>query len=881
MFSYSPTSTEPEKQTPIVSLSRFASLLPALASLCQLLTARATETAQIAPEPSWILPAPAQVENTKAAEGGSYHYQLVDLQHHLEEHAYYSRYTISILNESGVEDYSQLSFDFQPEYETLQLHHITVTRGGETQDRLTNAKIETFRREKDLDEQLYDGALTAHIILNDIRPGDQLSYSFTYLGENPVHSGHVHSFAKLGYNDEIDFLRRRILWNPATRSLHWHTLGDSTAPIVCQKSGPLVELLSEQTNTTQIFPEDNTPSYTYDYPYLEYSDFPDWETYAQHAATHFQSTGPLPAELTQICAQIRQKNHTDEEQITATLRWVQQNIRYLGSFIGEHTHRPHTIKEIFEHRFGDCKDKTLLTTSMLRHLGFDAAPALVNTSARHRIKDYLPGYAAFNHLIVHLRFQNNDYFLDPTYTYQRGPLNQLGTTDYGFALPLRPDTRALTPVTRRGIPEEKTTILESYTSSNDYKSAELEVTTIATGGDANSLRSYLSTHSIKEIQKDYLDFYTSYFSDAYVTQPVTYTDDEKENRIEVHEYYFIPTFWKASEKTNQLAVNLNAGALKNYLTFPNEKKRLHPYRIGHPYDIKQTIEVHLPQEWTSDVPASNIEQPTFNFTSEVNLFPKGIRGTYHYRSRADSVQPGDFIEFAKSMDQLDDDLRLSLTYTSPQDSSGSQDGVDQSTFGAVLLTSALMLGFALGTPLAIALYFWDPRARSTLFPAQTHISGWLILPALYIFIAPIVRFFLLASYFANLSSMGSTLASDSGFSEWRIYYFLGVFLPALVLPTTILLIVLLLKKRTSVPYIFIAVFMYVLISDICLTAMLSQIPNAEDPDAHDLPRTIIYTILWSTYMLRSSRVKATFIRRRRHKTRQSPPPLPPAQIPSS
>jgi hypothetical protein len=89
---------------------------------------------------------------------------------------------------------------------------------------------------------------------------------------------------------------------------------------------------------------------------------------------------------------------------------------------------------------------------MLRHLGYDAAPALVNTSRRKAISEYLPGHYCFNHLIVHLVHKNKDYFLDPTYTFQRGTLEQLDLPDYGFAFLVRPGLRQsqITDIWHRG-----------------------------------------------------------------------------------------------------------------------------------------------------------------------------------------------------------------------------------------------------------------------------------------------------------------------------------------------------------------------------------------------------------------------------------------------
>ena len=103
---------------------------------------------------------------------------------------------------------------------------------------------------------------------------------------------------------------------------------------------------------------------------------------------------------------------------------------------------PRSISETLSSRFGDCKDKTVLLTSVLRHFGLDAEPALTGISQGRAADTYLPGVAAFDHVIVRLETGGETYWLDPTRSYQRGQLQDrsLYQPDYGFALPLEEGT---------------------------------------------------------------------------------------------------------------------------------------------------------------------------------------------------------------------------------------------------------------------------------------------------------------------------------------------------------------------------------------------------------------------------------------------------------
>ena len=186
----------------------------------------------------------------------------------------------------------------------------------------------------------------------------------------------------------------------------------------------------------------------------------------------------------------------------AALQYVQTNIRYLGSFMGTHSHEPYPVNVIYERRFGDCKDKSIILCTMLKYLGYEAVPALVDTDERKAIKEYLPSHFNFDHAIVHLKLKGNTYWLDGTRTFQCGHLENLFTPDYAYAFVITKDSKDLSQVKPRGHNASKTVILEHFTVPDLSGDMVLKVITTATGSDATSLRKYFSSTSIKEITED-------------------------------------------------------------------------------------------------------------------------------------------------------------------------------------------------------------------------------------------------------------------------------------------------------------------------------------------------------------------------------------------
>ena len=104
---------------------------------------------------------------------------------------------------------------------------------------------------------------------------------------------------------------------------------------------------------------------------------------------------------------------TNLEKMNAIVQYCQSVVRYeqvylrLGEFI------PNQAAIVLRHRYGDCKDYTCLIVSMARALGLDAQPALCYRGSRHDVCDALP-VAQFNHMLVHYRSGERDYWYDGT-----------------------------------------------------------------------------------------------------------------------------------------------------------------------------------------------------------------------------------------------------------------------------------------------------------------------------------------------------------------------------------------------------------------------------------------------------------------------------------
>ncbi len=87
------------------------------------------------------------------------------------------------------------------------------------------------------------------------------------------------------------------------------------------------------------------------------------------------------------------------ERIQALSRFAQKEIRYAAIEIGIGGYRPHAAGDIFANRYGDCKDKATLLSSMLNEIGIHSYYVLVHTN-RGIFTEKSPPNIGFNHAIL-------------------------------------------------------------------------------------------------------------------------------------------------------------------------------------------------------------------------------------------------------------------------------------------------------------------------------------------------------------------------------------------------------------------------------------------------------------------------------------------------
>lgn len=616
-------------------------------------------------EPAWITRHDIDYKNSALdgeAEDG-YTDLAFEQQVHLASQSTYVRKSLKVLSEAGVQNASEISINFDPLYEQVLLHSIKIIRGGQVLDRTDLSKVKTIQQESELSEHLYNGTYTALVVLEDVRKNDIIEYSYTLKGFNPVFGNKYTETYPLQYSVPVCHLYYKLIV-PAGRTVSYKNFHSDIAPTVEQTPAEKVYQWKLSNISAAADEEERTPGWYNPYPAIQVSEYKSWKEVADWAVALFPFDAPIGAPLNQKIEEIKKQYPTAEERAGAALRFVQDEVRYMGIEMGENSHRPNHPDKIFRQRFGDCKDKSYLLCTMLRAMGMEAYPVLINTTYKKEIATWLPKPTTFDHTTVQARINGTTYWFDPTISYQRGTLKDISFPNYAMGLVVSPATTALTdiPLQNKGAINVK----EIFTVTDMSGLAQLEVITDYSGSFADDERSRFHNNSRQQVQKDYQEYYAAYF-DKIKSDSVSYRDNEQTGVFTTREYYTVRGFWaieniKRKASVSPYIINAAIRELK-------DPSRTAPFALLYPARYREEIELRLPDEWNVRHYEKNIEEPYFTFHSKFSGKGNRVTLVYEYETLKDHLTPEEMKDYTKAYDEFIDNSGFELSSSDETDTS--------------------------------------------------------------------------------------------------------------------------------------------------------------------------------------------------------------------
>lgn len=621
---------------------------------------------KISPLPKWIKPhiynEPKEIPYNKISTGT--YYLASDMQINVsgKNKEVYRYNAIKVINQTGIEDVSQILIDYDPAYQTVLLHNIKIHRQNKLMTQLNPEQIKIFNREENLERQVLDGRKTICIILEDIRENDVVEYDYSVNGSNPAFGDLFYQNYYTQWSVPVNSTFFRLIW-PKGRKLFFKNHRETSKPV--EKPGDkYTEYTLLKENISPILVDNELPIWFNPYPWIQFSESESWSDVAKMCAKLYQTKMDSSPEIIKFVKEIKQATDDPQYRLIQALRFVQDKIRYLGMEDGLNSYSPTAPSKIFQRRFGDCKDKSILLCALLKELSIEAYPALVSTDNLHTVEEMLPSPYVFDHVIVQFKLDGKTYWVDPTQTYQRGTLEHLYSPRFRKALVLSDSSSNIASIDSTGTSELGKVINTKFDLSKGWQGpAVITIESIFKGEDADYFREDINSQSREELQKSYLNFYAKEYPDIKVREAMSIKDDSISNTIVTCEYYSVDDFWKYKKDNKKYEASFKAQEIRGLLNKPDAIIRTMPYRLSYPLKYEQNIEIQLPdRSWRLSPEKVNIENEYLSFQFEKQYKNNQLKYKYHFETLQDHVPPGSLAGYLESLEKIKDKLSRYVYY---------------------------------------------------------------------------------------------------------------------------------------------------------------------------------------------------------------------------
>jgi hypothetical protein len=819
-------------------------------------------------KPSWVktIDANYKVSLPKSEISNGSYYLFYDEQYNFPKHSKYYHYAYKIISDLGVQNNSELVFNYNPTYEKFYFNSIWVIRNGERINYKNLVKISTAQREQNLEYSQIDASLSVIVIFQGVRTGDIIEYDYIQEGINPIFSNKDN--IKLYFNSDARLLS--IYYRVIVDTLSGFRLKYQNKVYLPTKSTAIKSVKDIEwsyTNVEKITAEDHYPESFSPYSVAEITQYKSWEEVEKWAHQLFNLSANPSSELTKKIEELTANKNTEEEKILSIIRFVQDEIRYFGIEIGVNSHLPQKPSITFNRRFGDCKDKSVLMCHMLNGIGIKAYPVLIGTNLNQGLEKYLPSPHLFNHVIVYFYFAGKKYFIDATISNQRGNLDYNYCPNYQKGLIIDNDSFGLNDIISNdysSIVVKEEYHVKSYTDTNVIFTVKTEFA----GDEADNTRAYFLNTSLDDIHTNYLNFYNTYNSKIEFVDSLKYEDDIVKNIFTVYEKYKIGDFWKKDDslKNKKIKISFYADNISTFLNRynTNKSKRTYPIALSFPIHYKQHTIINLPTSWSLDYDNQEIKTDYLLYSFSPTTKGTVVNLNWELKTLKNIVPVEDYPDFIKTLVTIKKYVGYEFTKDLSLDDSETSEkkGLNINWLTVYYCIFLFLLFSFLLTKLYVAKLAHDAVLESQTINAEA-IGGWLILAIIGLVVAPFIYLYNLFST-NNFSQSTWNAFSLSGFGIWKFVIIFQITFITLFICGTVFLSILFFNRDKRLPKYIIIYYCMTIFYNLCEVLFYLLLDSNErdgiEEELKILIRSIIGGAIWIPYFILSARVKRTFLK---------------------
>jgi hypothetical protein len=834
-------------------------------------SARAAQPSiHFAPAGAWIRP--TELSDGRGPDGGrgagGARVRLFDRQVRVDAHGQelYWRIAKQAVNEATLEVASQIEIEFDPSYERLTVHSVTVRRGNEAIDRLDKSAFHLAEREKRLDAQIYDGRLSAVLFVSDVRVGDVVEYSYTLAGADPTAGERYMDALVLGLSFPIEHLHARVVV-PDGRRVRFRPRGPGV------RDGSLGPTIHEVPGATEYeWDLRDTPAYQLDpdapgsfepAPWVQVTEYGTWAEVARIGARLFD-VGPVHERALDEWVKTARSNagggagdaplqgQALDDFILRAARFVQDEVRYVALEVGMSRRRPTDPAVVLARRYGDCKDKTALLVALLRAAGIRATPALISTSGGEHLDELEPTLGAFDHVIARVVGSSGEaLWIDSTVPLQGGGLDRLRYSPFERALVFDPATAGLSSMAREPAAAPSPYVRDFFRVAMPGTTTPTEIDSERQyrGPIADTMRALIHAYGRDELRKSLVKKYQVDYPSARDDGELKVVDDRNGDVVTLTIHLIVPDFWSTHEKDKPQIAPITAHLLEDGMPRPSAGERRAPLALPFPsharYEVAATLPFDLPVDPTTFAP----DIPGLRFQFQSSGAERQLSYVFDVESTQPEIPVEQLADYLAAVDVGRASLARNLRYLAPEP--------DRPNWW---LAAPLGLATLLSLWGGRRLYSYNPppKQRAQPDPRYVGLRGWLILLGFGLCAGPLrlghALLKILGTIGSHRSWMYLTTSGQGGYSPFKA----GMFLADVVLGIPLLayaatLVVIFFRKRRSfrLHYVYLALAMAVFGTADEIAFGTAHI--------HEFEASLAGIGIWIMYLTSSRRVAGTFV----------------------
>jgi hypothetical protein len=542
----------------------------------------------VAPEPGWVTK--TKVQSFERKNGAPVTALLSERRIHVPSRTVYTRNVTRLEGSQAVQQLSRVEIPFDPHTTSLVIHSISIFRNGVLTNHADLARTELIRREQRLEAGIVNGELSALILLKDVRIGDVLDVEFSIIDEDSLFAGQRSWIQATAESQPIGMWL--LVWiDHRDQPLQISEPGGELIR-TDEEAGDLIFRTWAARAVPASEPEPNLPADVFRDPMLQITPFADWAGIAAKLLSKWKFEAEDRDSLADELAAIRQLAADDETAlIDAAVATARDAVRYQNYSPGLLAVVPENVSTVWERRFGDCKEKSLLLTWLLRECGIDATPVLVNSVIGGALPKLLPAPSLFDHVVTRIRTGGRTLWVDPTDVYRGGRPSSWTSLSFGWGLALEENPPGLEEIPAELPGETYLRVRETVTASRGKREAAYQFTMTFGGRRADFIRAMVDSQGMAGTLRALKNFMEPTRPGIELDDDPGYDDQRDANIVIFHLTGTSPEAVRPHPDRGPDQLSIAPFTFIGMLPKIERVRRVHPSWLGRSDEIEHIVEV--------------------------------------------------------------------------------------------------------------------------------------------------------------------------------------------------------------------------------------------------------------------------------------------------